>query len=68
MIIEYKAPAVVINQAIFDQIARYNMSLQVPWLIVSNGLEHFCCYIDKEKGGYSFLKEIPPYGELKTKN
>ncbi|MDR0865582.1 MAG: type I restriction enzyme HsdR N-terminal domain-containing protein [Candidatus Symbiothrix sp.] len=68
MIIEYKAPVIAINQTIFDQIARYNMSLQVPWLIVSNGLQHFCCHIDKEKGEYTFLKDIPPYDELRTKN
>ena len=64
MIIEYKAPSVVINQQTFDQIARYNMKLQVPWLIISNGLQHYCCCIDKEKGEYSFLKDIPLYNEL----
>ena len=64
MIIEYKAPSVTINQQTFDQIVRYNMKLQVSWLIVSNGLQHYCCRIDKEKGEYSFLKDIPPYDEL----
>jgi predicted type IV restriction endonuclease len=66
MIIEYKAPTVTIDQNTFDQIVRYNMSLQVTWLIVSNGLQHFCCYIDKEKGEYFFLKDIPPYDKLKN--
>jgi len=64
MIIEYKAPSVAINQHTFDQIARYNMKLQVPWLIISNGLQHYCCCVDKEKGEYSFLKDIPLYDEL----
>lgn len=64
MIIEYKAPNVPVGQSTFDQIARYNASLQVPWLIVSNGLQHYCCLINKEKGDYSFLKDIPPYSEL----
>jgi predicted type IV restriction endonuclease len=66
MIVEYKAPSVQINQETFDQIARYNMSLNVPWLIVSNGLQHFCCRIDREKGEYVFLKEIPDYEDIKT--
>jgi hypothetical protein len=66
MIIEYKAPAVAIDRNVFDQIVRYNMSLQVAWLIVSNGLQHFCCYIDKEKQEYFFLKDIPPYDKLKN--
>jgi hypothetical protein len=64
MIVEYKSPEIHINQNTFDQIARYNMSLQVPWLIVSNGLQHYCCYIDKEKEEYTFLKDIPEFEEL----
>jgi hypothetical protein len=63
MIIEYKSPDVPLTQQVFDQISRYNISLQVPWLIVSNGLQHYCCFVDKEKGGCSFFKEIPPYAE-----
>jgi hypothetical protein len=67
MILEYKAPEILLSQNVFDQIARYNMSLQVPWLIVSNGLQHFCCFIDKEKKSCSFLKDIPEFGELEIK-
>jgi len=64
MIIEYKSPAVVINQKTFDQIARYNLVLQVPWLIVSNGIQHFCCHTDQEKKEYVFLNEIPEYDKI----
>jgi predicted type IV restriction endonuclease len=65
MIIEYKAPSVKISREIFDQIVRYNMSLKVSWLIVSNGIQHYCCHIDKN-GEYTFLKEIPEYKALET--
>jgi predicted type IV restriction endonuclease len=68
MIIEYKAPSVAIKQDTFDQIARYNMSLKVPWLIVSNGMEHYCCQVDYAAGKYSFHHEIPGYGELRVKS
>jgi type I site-specific restriction-modification system R (restriction) subunit len=68
MIIEYKAPSVIIKQTAFDQITRYNMCLNVPWLIVSNGIQHYCCRIDYEKKEYFFYKEIPIYGELKVIN
>ncbi|MDR0732865.1 MAG: type I restriction enzyme HsdR N-terminal domain-containing protein [Dysgonamonadaceae bacterium] len=68
MIIEYKAPSVLIQQNTFDQITRYNMSLRVPWLVVSNGIQHYCCRIDYEKKGYSFFKDIPEYGELRVEN
>lgn len=64
MIVEYKSPAVTISSAVFDQIARYNMVLQVKYLIVSNGLSHFCCKIDYETQSYAFLQTIPGYKEL----
>lgn len=63
-IVEYKAPTVKISQEVFDQIARYNMQLQVSWLVVSNGLQHFCCYIDLELGKVSFMKDLPSYPEI----
>ncbi|MBQ3945282.1 MAG: type I restriction enzyme HsdR N-terminal domain-containing protein [Alphaproteobacteria bacterium] len=64
MIVEYKAPSIEITQAVFDQITRYNMVLKVDYLIVSNGLNHFCCKIDYQTKRYTFLPEIPPYNEL----
>jgi len=64
MIIEYKAPSLAISQKTFDQIARYNLALQVPWLIVSNGIRHFCCRLDKEKKEYAFINEIPEHGRI----
>ena len=64
MIGEYKAPNVEITQAVFDQITRYNMVLKVEYLIVTNGLHHYCCHIDYSTMKYTFLPDIPAYGEL----
>lgn len=64
MIVEYKAPEIVITQKVFDQIMRYNMVLKVDYLIVSNGLQHYCCRMDYERNSYVFLKDIPEYLEL----
>jgi type I site-specific restriction endonuclease len=64
VVAEFKAPSVKITQLTFDQISRYNMTFQVPYLMVSNGMSHYCCQIDLEKQTYSFLKEIPEFGEL----
>lgn len=61
LIVECKATNVKIDQNVFDQIARYNMKLNVDFLVVTNGLSHFCCKIDYEKKQYMFLKEIPNY-------
>lgn len=64
MIIEYKAPDVEITQKVFDQITRYNIVLRVDYLVVSNGLQHYCCRMDYEQNSYTFLKDIPEYQDL----
>lgn len=65
MIVEYKAPDVEISQTVFDQITRYNMVLKADYLVVTNGIRHYCCRIDYLSGSYSFLHGIPSYAELK---
>lgn len=64
VIVECKAPEVRINQKVFDQIARYNMKFRVNYLIITNGLKHYCCKMDYEEGSYEFLKEIPDFEDL----
>lgn len=64
MIIEYKKPDVEITQRVFDQITRYNMVLRVDYLIVTNGLNHYCCKMDYENNSYVFLTDIPHYEDL----
>lgn len=64
LVVECKAPEVKITQKVFDQIVRYNFNFQVDFLIVTNGLSHFCCHIDKINQTYEFLKEIPDYNML----
>lgn len=66
MIVEYKAPSVPITRQVFDQISRYNIVLKVDYLIVSNGLEHYCCKVDYEHFSCNFLNEIPDYTALNT--
>ena len=64
VIVEYKRPMVAITQKVFDQIARYNLVLHVDYLIVSNGLKHYCVRMDYNAGKYTFLQDIPQYAEL----
>ncbi|MEI6695585.1 MAG: type I restriction enzyme HsdR N-terminal domain-containing protein [Bacteroidota bacterium] len=64
LIVECKAPSVNITNEVFDQIARYNMTLKVNYLMVTNGIQHYCCWIDHENATYQFLDEIPEYEEL----
>ena len=64
MLIEFKSPDVKINQKVMEQISRYNLSLNVSYLFVSNGLSHYCCYIDKVTGTFEFLDDIPKFDKL----
>ncbi len=64
MIVEYKAPHIEITQAVFDQICRYNSVLRVEYLVVSNGLQHYCCRMDYDNQGYYFLPDVPEYALL----
>ena len=64
MICEYKAPSVPISQHVFTQISAYNLLLHVDYLVVSNGLQHYCCRMDYEHQKYTFLKDIPDYEKL----
>ncbi len=61
LMVECKAPTVKINQAVFDQIARYNFNLKVQYMVVTNGLKHFCCAYDYDKSTYLFLDHIPEF-------
>ena len=64
MIIEYKAPTVSLTQRVFNQISTYNLLLHVDYLVISNGLQHYCCKMDYEHQTYRFLDAIPDYQEL----
>lgn len=61
MVVEYKEPRVPITREVFDQVVRYNSVLRVMYIVVSNGLKHYCCRIDYRNQGYEYLTEIPDW-------
>jgi len=61
LLVECKAPNVIINQEVFDQIAQYNLSLKADMLMVTNGLNHYFCSLDYHHKTYRFLKSLPSY-------
>ena len=61
MIVECKATNVKITQDAFNQIAKYNFKLKVDFLVVTNGIQHFCCALDYKNNKISFMKEVPDY-------
>lgn len=64
MLLEYKAPEVPLSQRVLEQALRYNMALRVPYLVLSNGLQHVAYRIDYLKQEFQTLNVIPPYSEL----
>ena len=64
LILEYKAPHVEISQEVFYQIASYNSVLRADYLIVSNGLHHYCCKINYEQNSFEFLPQVPDFKDL----
>lgn len=63
-LVECKAPGVRLTQAVFEQAARYNVVFKVRWLLVTNGMKHYCCRIDHSNGNVEFVVDIPDHATL----
>lgn len=59
LLAEFKAPDVPISQLTFDQVAVYNYALQVPFALVSNGMQHAIFQIDSEARSFRFMESLP---------
>ena len=68
LIVECKAPEVAVTQKVFDQVATYNLSLGIRYVLITNGMNHYCVEMDPEGGKHSFLKEIPPYSAIEAQS
>ena len=64
LIIECKSNEVKLSQKTMEQIGRYNLKLQVPHLIISNGTEHYGFRIDHEKKSWKEISELPLFTDL----
>lgn len=64
LLVECKAPQVKVDQKVFEQAARYNLVFRVPFLMVSNGLTHYCCRVDHVTGAVDFLPKVPTYAGM----
>ncbi len=66
VVVECKAPSVAVSKSVFDQAARYNMQLQVDYLIVTNGLQHYCAHLNGTGNAYQMLPDFPDFSEINT--
>ena len=62
MIVECKRPSVRISQQTFDQIGVYNLVIRARYLVVTNGLQHYCCQVNDED--LDFVTQIPTYSSM----
>ena len=59
LIVECKAPEINLTEKTFNQIAQYNAALNVDLLMVTNGLQHIVCQIDRENTQLNYLDKLP---------
>ncbi len=64
MIVECKEPDFKLEEKVFDQIVVYNMSLKVPYLVVTNGMHHYALRVDHEENKWDYLLAIPLYEDI----
>lgn len=64
VIVEYKAPTVPITHKTLTQACTYNLVLRVPYIMMSNGLTHYCCHIDYASNTYTYLRDVPSYSDI----
>jgi hypothetical protein len=65
LVVECKAPKIKISQTTFDQIARYNLTLKAPYIMVTNGLNHYFCTMNHDFESFEFLQNLPDYNTNK---
>ena len=66
LLVECKKPSVVLNQKIFDQATLYNLSLEVPYILITNGLKHSCFSMNRKEGKVQYHSEIPDWDTLRN--
>lgn len=66
MVVECKRPDVEISAEVLDQAVRYNMVLDVEFIMITNGRSTYACRREMKDGkrGYAFMKEVPGYNEM----
>ena len=62
MVVECKRPEVELTQEVLDQAIRYNMVLNVRYMIITNGTRTFIC--QKQGRKFAFIENVPTYNEM----
>lgn len=63
-VVECKRPEVVLDGDVLDQAIRYNMVLNVKYIMITNGTKTFICRRNDDGNGYAFTGHAPSYEEI----
>jgi len=61
MLIECKAPEQRLQQITIEQAAVYNHTLKAQFIVITNGLTHICCEVNREDGTTVQLQSLPVF-------
>ena len=64
ILVECKAPEVILTEKVVYQIAQYNSKLNVDYLLITNGIEHYYCYINRQTNAIEYLENLPNWNEI----
>ena len=62
MVVECKRPEVELTQEVLDQALRYNMALNVRYMIITNGTRTYIC--QRQGDRFVFIENVPTYNEM----
>ena len=63
VVVECKEPNVRIDQAVLDQVVRYNSVLRCRYIVITNGIDTFS-FAMSEEGSYTPMNHFPHFAEL----
>ena len=64
LIVECKAYNVTVGNQTYAQAARYNLALQAGYLVVTNGMQHYCSRVDLQSRQFTHLSDIPDFSSI----
>ena len=59
LMVECKNPGIKITDEVIWQITWYKLPFEVPYLLVTNGEQSYCCVIDYAARTFEYLSEVP---------
>lgn len=63
LLVECKSSQVALTDKVFNQLSIYNKAIKARYLVITNGLKHYCCCMDYRSNSYTFQSQLPVFGE-----